>query len=122
MFSGGPEKQNRAVMGKYSIYCTPLLLTRKSNGKKQHIKHAHCVKSVQMRSFCGPYFPVFGLNTEIYCVNLCIQLEVWKIWTRKNSVFGHFPYSGIDKNPQTWRPQKSPNFLTFCSRQGRKRT
>ena len=29
----------------------------------------HCVKSVQIRSFSGPYFPVFGLNTEIYGVN-----------------------------------------------------
>ena len=25
----------------------------------------HFVKSVQIRSFSGPYFPVFGLNTEI---------------------------------------------------------
>ena len=25
-------------------------------------KH-YCVKSVQMQSFSGPYFPVFGLNT-----------------------------------------------------------
>ena len=25
----------------------------------------HCVKSVEIRSFSGPYFPVFGLNTEI---------------------------------------------------------
>ena len=23
----------------------------------------HCVKSVQIRSFSGPYFPAFGLNT-----------------------------------------------------------
>ena len=27
---------------------------------------SRCVKSVQIRSFSGPYFPVFGLNTEIY--------------------------------------------------------
>ena len=40
--------------------------------------------------FSGPYFPVFRLNTEIYCVNLCIQSEYGKIRTRKNSVFGHF--------------------------------
>ena len=26
----------------------------------------HCVKSVQIRSFSGPYFPVFGSNTDIY--------------------------------------------------------
>ena len=25
----------------------------------------HCVKSVQIRSFSGPCFPLFGLNTEI---------------------------------------------------------
>ena len=28
----------------------------------------HCVKSVQIRSFSGPYFPVFGVNTERYSV------------------------------------------------------
>ena len=42
------------------------------------------------RVFSGPYFPVLGLNTEIYAVNLRIQSEHWKIQTRKNSVFGHF--------------------------------
>ena len=38
----------------------------------------------------GPYFPVFGLNTEIYFLNLHIQSEYRKIRTRNNSVFGHF--------------------------------
>ena len=38
----------------------------------------------------GPYFPVFGLNTEIYGVNLRIQSEYRKIQTRNNSVFEHF--------------------------------
>ena len=37
----------------------------------------------------GPYFPVSGLNTEIYSVNLRIQPEYRKIRTRNNSVFGH---------------------------------
>ena len=41
----------------------------------------------------GPYFPVFGLNMDIYGVNLRIQSECKKIQTRKNSVFGHFSYS-----------------------------
>ena len=27
----------------------------------------HCMKSVQIQSFFGPYFPVYGLNTEIKC-------------------------------------------------------
>ena len=39
--------------------------------------------------FSGPYFPVFGLNAEIYFVNLRIQSKYGKIRTRKNSVFEH---------------------------------
>ena len=37
----------------------------------------------------GSYFPAFGLNSEIYSVNLCIQSESGKIWTRKNSEYAH---------------------------------
>ena len=29
-------------------------------------------QSVQIRSYSGPYFPVFELNTEIYGVNIRI--------------------------------------------------
>ena len=43
--------------------------------------------------FSGPYFPVFGGNTEIYRVNLYIQSEYRKIRTRKNSDFGYFSCS-----------------------------
>ena len=50
----------------------------------------HCVKSVPIRRSSGPYFPAFGLNTEIYGVNIRIQFEYRKIRTRKTSVFGHF--------------------------------
>ena len=39
--------------------------------------------------FSGPYFPVFGLNMEIYSVNIRIQSEYRKI-RRKNSVSGPF--------------------------------
>ena len=28
------------------------------------LRACHCVKSVRNRSFSGPYFPAFGLNTE----------------------------------------------------------
>ena len=28
------------------------------------LRNFHCVKSVQIRSFSGPYFPVFRQNTE----------------------------------------------------------
>ena len=41
----------------------------------------------------GPYFPVFGLNTEIYSITLRNQSEYRKIRTRSNSVFGHFSHS-----------------------------
>ena len=44
-------------------------------------------------AFSGPYFPIFGLNTERYGVSLRIQFEYGKIRTSKNSVFGHFTYS-----------------------------
>ena len=43
--------------------------------------------------FSGLYFPVFGLNREIYSVNFRIQSEYRKIWIRKNSVFGHLLHS-----------------------------
>ena len=41
-------------------------------------------KSTRIRSFPGPYFPAFGLNTEIYRINLYIQSEYGKIRTKKN--------------------------------------
>ena len=41
----------------------------------------------------GPCFPVFGLNTEIYEVNLRIQSKYRKIRTKKHSLFGHFSRS-----------------------------
>ena len=43
----------------------------------------HCVKRVHIRSFSGPLFPAFGLNTERYEVSLCIQSESGKTRTRE---------------------------------------
>ena len=43
----------------------------------------------------GPYFPVFGLNTERYGVSLRIQSECRKIRKKNNSIFGHFSRSVI---------------------------
>ena len=43
--------------------------------------------------FSGLYFPLFGLNTEIYSVNLGIQSAYGKIRPRKTSVFGQFSHS-----------------------------
>ena len=41
-----------------------------------------CIKSVCIRSYSSPYFPVFGLNTERCSVSLRIQSERGKIRTR----------------------------------------
>ena len=45
----------------------------------------HCVKSVQIWSF---FWSLFS----------CIQAEYRKIWTRKNTVFGHFSHSARLRN------------------------
>ena len=44
--------------------------------------HKHCVKSVCIRSYFGPHFPAFGLNTERYFVSLSIQSGCRKMRTR----------------------------------------
>ena len=41
------------------------------------------MKSVRIWRFSGPYFPAFGLNMEIYSVNLRIQSKFRKVRTRK---------------------------------------
>ena len=43
----------------------------------------HWVKIVQIRIFSWSVFSVFGLNTEIYHVNVCIQSEYGKIRREK---------------------------------------
>ena len=53
----------------------------------------------------GPYFPVFGLNTQIYEVNLIIQSKYRKIRTRNNSAFGHISRSECIKQ------QRNPELL-----------
>ena len=45
--------------------------------------HSHCVKRVHIRSFSGPCFSTFGLNTDSYGVNLRIQSECGKVRARK---------------------------------------
>ena len=43
---------------------------------------AHCVKHVRIRSYSGPHFPAFGLNTDRYGVSLRVQSECGKMRTR----------------------------------------
>ena len=51
----------------------------------------HCVKSVRIQSFSGPYFLAFGLHTERYGVSLRMQSKCEKIRTKKtpNTVTFH---------------------------------
>ena len=44
-------------------------------------KEKNCVKSVRIRGYSGPHFPVFGLNTEKYSASLRIQSECGKMRT-----------------------------------------
>ena len=44
---------------------------------------SQCIKSPGIRSFSGPYFPAFGLNMEIYSVNLRISPNAGKYGPEK---------------------------------------
>ena len=36
------------------------------NSLMNDVSNLHCVKTVRVRSYSGPYIPAFGLNTERY--------------------------------------------------------
>ena len=62
--------------------------------------HQHCVKNVRIWSYSSPYFHVFGLNSEIYEVSLCIQTKCVKIRSRitpTTDTFGTVQESMISK-------------------------
>ena len=66
-------------------------------------KEQRCVKNVRTRSYSGPYFPPFGLNTEKYGLSLRIQSECPENTDQINSEYGHFLRSasftsGIKRN------------------------
>ena len=63
----------------------------------------HCVKSVRIRSFSGPYFPAFGLNMDRYRVSLQNSVRMRENTDQDNSEYGHFSRSemltGKSKTP-----------------------
>ena len=61
----------------------------------------------------GPYFPVVGLNTEIYSVNLRSQSKYKKMRIRSNSVFGHFTCSDTQKNNFLPKTEKVNSTIDF---------
>ena len=50
---------------------------------------AHCVKSVRIRSYSGPYFPAFELNTNIQS-KYEYSVRMWENTDQNNSEYGHF--------------------------------
>ena len=96
----------------------PFIQTRKCINLKFKREFVSCIawKVSKYGVFPGLYFPVFGLNLEIYSVNLRIQSKCMKILTSKNSVFEHFSRSdnnekwckirrGIDFSLQNWQEE-----------------
>ena len=60
-------------------------------GKNRYfLRFHHYVKSVRIRSFSGPYFAAFGLNTVRCRVSLLIQSKCAKIQARKTSNTDNF--------------------------------
>ena len=57
-----------------TVFLQYLLFVQLENNPYSKIQY-HCVKRILIWSFSGPYFSVFGLNTEIYEVNLHIQRQ-----------------------------------------------
>ena len=59
--------------------------------KNEKLKKAHYVKSVGIRSYYGPYFPAFGLNTERFSYSVQMRENT----DRNNSEYGNFLRSVI---------------------------
>ena len=71
----------------------------------------HCVKSVRIQSFSGPYFPTFELNTERYGVSPCILFECRKIRTRKTP--NTYPFHAVNyMKIQVQAPKAVANYIS----------
>ena len=53
---------------------------------KRKRKKTHCVKSVRIRNYSGPYFPAFGLNTERYTQSECGKTRI-RITPNKDTLY-----------------------------------
>ena len=54
------------------IFCSGAKLCCRCRPVAQYFIKTHCMKSVRIPSYSGPYFPVFGLKTVRYFVSLSI--------------------------------------------------
>ena len=55
----------------------------------------HCVKSVQIRVFCGLYFPVFGMNTGKYGPEKTLYLDTFHAVIGANEWLTEMELEGI---------------------------
>ena len=90
---------NIDIKGNHNL-CSNLkiLNTRKST--------SHCVKNVRIRSYSGPYFPAFGMNTERYCISpYSVRMrentgqnnsEYRHILLNESHSFSYYEYSAVD--------------------------
>ena len=109
-------------------------ISRCSSECNQHlILDLHWVRSVRIRSYCGPHFPAFELNTERCSVSLSIQSEYGKMQTRitpntdtfyATLIALSFPLFSLtlggDWNCLSWFLCKTLFFLTIISASGMK--
>ena len=101
MFAGKPLTMV-PTGGLPQAYCQPYHKNNSSSSWSQfkRWKMFTAWKVSKYRAFSGPYFPAFGLN-------MC-----GKIWTIKNSVFGHFSRSGYCGHHQDTVSWHLTNILT----------
>ena len=64
--------------------------------------------------FSGPYFSVFRLNMEIYGVNIHIQSECRKIWTRKTPYLDIF--HAVDSEINNWNSHYDSWFIKISKK------
>ena len=71
----------------FRYYSTAKIFRGEKSVSYNHVS----LKSLRILSFSGPYFPAFGLNTEIYRVTLykkCnFQLRISSVYVTKSAVF-----------------------------------
>ena len=69
-----------------SFVCNRFRFLGRSKARKQH-----CIKSVRIRSYSGPHFPAFGLNTE-FCISP-YSVQMRENADQNNSEYRHFSRS-----------------------------
>ena len=73
------------------------LILNLNNAKKKELLRTHCVKSVRIRSYSGPYFPAFRLKTDILCIS------PYSVRMQENTDQNNFEYGHFSRSKNYWR-------------------